>query len=134
MDVVLREAHGNHGEGPDPVPKVEKVLHGPVQVGAVVPFGAQDDLSVDLQPMFQEESELVHDEAGPVVLQEPHPDLGLRGVDRDVEGRDPLIHQPLKPLGTQVGEGDVAPVGEGEAEIVVPEPEAGPNVPRDFRR
>ena len=61
---------------------------------------------------------------GPLVLEQADADRGLRGVDAHIEGGDALVHEAPESAGPEVRERHIAPVGEGEPEVIVPQPEA----------
>ena len=96
----------------------------------VVPSRAKHDLRVDAQAVFRQVAELLHDQTRTLVDQQSDSDLGLSGVHAHVERTDTLLHQALHPLRPQVRQCHVAAVREGEAKIVVAQPQALPHVLR----
>ena len=77
---------------------------------------------------------LVEDRRGAIVAEQSIADLEVGRVNAHVQRRDSLVDESLKPAGAEVGQGDVAAVGEGQAEIVVADPQRRARAPADCRR
>ncbi len=128
LEIVLRESHGHDGERKHALTEAEEIVHGPIQMRSVVPLWTKHDLCVDGQAVLGQVTKLIHDQARTVVDQQSSSDFGFRGMDAHVERTDPLLHQALHPPRPQVRQCHVAPVREGEAKVVVAQPQAFPDV------
>ena len=86
---------------------------------------------MQLQPSVEERAELIHDLTGSAVHQQALPDLGLRGVDAHVQGRQPVFDDPLRVLLLEVGQGGEIAVAEGEPVVVIADVEHVPQPVRE---
>ena len=91
----------------------------------VVPVRAQDDLGVHGDARPGQALHARHQVALDARLPEqPVPQLGVGRVDRDEQGREPLLLDPVELALVEVGQRDVVPVQERQAEVVVLDVEA----------
>jgi hypothetical protein len=88
-------------------------------MGAVVQTRHQDQLGVDLNAHAGQAAQAVQDVRGAGVAQHPPPQVGVGGVDRDVEGAQVLLLNAGPVLLRQVGQGDVTTEQEGIPVVVV---------------
>ncbi len=127
---VAREPHRNDRRRRHTRMQSRQVAHGVLQVRAVVPVGDEDDLGVHGDACL---GEPLHDgqELAPDVgtAEQTVAELGIGGMHRDIEWREPLLLDPCEVVLLEVGEGNVIAVEEGEPEIVVLDVEAPPHPP-----
>ena len=106
---------------------VEERQQGLLEYRCVVDTGADDHLGVDLDAIVEEDVEPPETGRPPGVPQETGPNVGVGGVDGDVERAQALGDDPL---GVELGEprqGGEVPVEEGEPVVIVLEVEALPH-------
>ena len=123
---VFGEAHGDHGAADKA--HVVHVLHGSLELGTVVPAGADHDLPVHGDAGSPEGAHGLQAPGGVPVSQKGAAELGVRGVDGDVDGADPQFHDPRDlPVG-EVGEGDIIAHQEAQTGVVVLKIQGGAQV------
>jgi hypothetical protein len=86
---------------------------------AVIDARADHELRVHLDPRLGEPVDLLQDQTRLRILHEPHAHVGIGCVHRDVEGREPLVEDPLEVGVGEVREGDEVPVHEREDVVVI---------------
>ncbi len=96
---------------------------------AIVQAGDQDQLGVDLNPHPGQTTELLHHVRSARVVQDAAAQVGIGGVDGDVEGAQVLLLYPCPVLLRQVGQGDVVAEEEGVPVVVVLDVEGGAQPP-----
>ena len=104
------QAHRHHRAAGEP-PRGH-VLHGPLELRPVVVPGTQHDLPVHHDARRPEPPHGLQALAARLAAQEGGAEPGVGGVDRDVDGADAQVDDPLDLPGGEVGEGcSVVPVG-----------------------
>ena len=114
---VLGDAH-RHQRAAGELP-LRQVAEGAAQLVAVVPAGADDDLPVHDDTRLAERLNIVQRPLGILVAQHGAVELGVGGVDGDVDGADVQIGDALGLPLRQVRQGDVVAQQEAEPRIVV---------------
>ncbi len=98
---------------------VQDAGHGVLERGAVVDAGADDDLTVHLDPPVEEHRQPTQ-AGGPLgVAQHARPQLGVGRVDRDEERSQPLGEDALRVELGEAGQRGEVPVEEREPVVVV---------------
>jgi len=90
-----------------------------VQVGPVVEAGQHHDLRVHLGPQAGQAAELGHHVGGGGIAQYPAAQVGIGGVDRDVERAEVLLADALPVTLVQVGQREVVTEEKGIAVVVL---------------
>ena len=123
------EPHRYHRRGQHrrPVASAERrqIPEGPLQGLTIVEIRADHHLGMDLQPPLREPGELIAQQGGPGIHQQTAAQFGIGGMHRDIEGREPLLLDPLPVGGGEIGEGEIGAVEKAQAVVVVLEVEAG---------
>lgn len=81
-----------------------RIPQGAAQLVAVVPAGADDDLPVHDDAGLTEPAHIFQRAHGVLVAQHGAVELGVRGVDGDVDGADAQINDALSLPLRQIGE------------------------------
>ena len=97
---------------------------------AVVPAGADHDLPVHDDARLAEGLDIVQGTGGVLVAQHGAVELGVGGVDGDVDGADVQVDDPLDFPLRQVGQGDVVAQQEAQPGIVILEIQGGAHAGR----
>ena len=119
------EPDGHHGRGRHLRMQAREVTDRALEVRAVIPFGHEHDLGVHDDAGLGETLHARHELAADRGLtQEAVAEVGLHGVDGDVERREALLLDAPQLGILQIRQRDVVAVEEGEAEIVVLDVEA----------
>ena len=129
-EVVAREPDRDHGERADRRSEAPQVLDGPVQVRAVVPFGTQHHLRVDLEPPSSSSRSCSMMSPARRFTRSRSRHLGIGRMHAHVERRDMLLDQAAETLRPQVRQRHVAAIREGEPEVVVAQPQRAARVLR----
>jgi hypothetical protein len=132
LPVEAAHAERHHGHRSQLREPVEHPRQGVVEDGTVVDAGAHHDLAVDLDAGVEQRPEPAQAGGTPPVAQHLGPDVGVGGVDADVEGAEALGHHPLQVGLGEAGEGGEVPVEERQAVVVVLEVEALPQTGRQL--
>ena len=118
---VLGDAHRHDGAaGKLPV---RQIAEGAAQLVTVVPAGADHDLTVHHDARLTERLDVVQRPPGILIAQHGAVELGIGGVDGDVDGADVQVDDALRLALRQVRQGNVVAQQEAEPRIVVLEVE-----------
>ena len=98
---------------------LRQVPEGAAQLVPVVPAGADHDLPVHHDPRLAEGPDIVQGPQGVLVSQHGAVELGVRGVNGDVDGADAQVDDPLGLPLRQVGQGDIVALQKAQPGVVV---------------
>ena len=126
LGVVAAHAEGHDGDRRQLRVAVEDARHRVVEHRAVVDAGAHHDLPVHLDAPVEQRPQPAQARCPPAVAQHGRPHLGVGGVDRHVQRRQALGHDPLEVGLGEPGQRREVPVEERQAVVVVPLVEAAP--------
>ena len=117
------ETHGHAGEAQDaasPFPAAgPKILESALPDGAIVEARGHHRLGVDIDAARQQVVELAKDVAFAGIAHHPDAGLGLRGVDRHVDGAQALAHDAVQLRIVAAGKGREVAVEEGQADVLI---------------
>ena len=100
-------------------PHVHQIGQGAAELLAVIPAGADNDLSVHLDTGLAESTHVRQGTGGVFVAQHGAVQLGVGGVDGDIDGGDMQVNNTLRlPLG-QIGQGDVVAQKKAQTGVIV---------------
>ncbi len=126
------EPERDHRDGGELGVLVEHTGHRPLEHVAVVDPGAQHDLAVHLDAVIQQRPEPAQAHPATRVLQHPRPNLGVGGVDADVQRRQALGDDALQVGLGEARQGGEVPVEEAQAVVVVLEVQAAAQARRQL--
>ena len=119
--------HALHHRG-----QLQQVSEGAAQLIAVVDAPAEHQLAVDGDAALHQTGQVLEHLARPLVGQHPDPELGVRRMDGDVDGRDVHLDDAVDLVVLHIGHGDIVAEQEGQPLVVVLEVEALPHPRREL--
>ena len=114
---VFGDAHGHQGAGGEL--HLRQVPEGAAKLVAVVPAGTDHDLPVHHDARLTEGTNIVQAAHGIFVSQHGTVELGVRGVNGDIDGADAQVNDALSLPLREIGEGDIVALEEAEPGIIV---------------
>ena len=121
---VIRHAAGDCRHALHHRGQLQQVGEGAAELVAVVDAPAEHQLAVDGDAALHQAGQVLQHLAAPFIRQHPHAELGIGGVDRDVDGRDMHLDDAVDLVVLHVGHGDIVAEQKGQALVVVLEVEA----------
>ena len=112
--------------------QLQQVGQGAAQLVAIVDTTAEHQLAVDRDAALHQPGQVLEHLSAPLIGQHPHPELGVGGVDRDVDGRNVHLDDAVDLMVLHVGHGDVVAKQERKALIIILKIKALPHPRREL--
>ena len=127
LTVELRDAERHHRHRLELGKAIEDAGHRVVEDRAVVHARADDDLALHDDVVIEQGAKPAEAHRAARVLQHVAADVGVGGMDADVQRRQPLGHDPFQVGLGEPGEGREVPVQERQPVVVVLEVQRSPH-------
>ena len=129
---VVRHAAGHRSDALHHGGQLQQVAQGTAQLITVVDAAAEHQLTVNGDAALHQTGQVLEHLAAALVGQHPHTELRVRGVHRNVDGRDVHLDDAVDLVVLHVRHGDIVAEQKGEPLVVVLEVKALPHSGRQL--